>query len=173
MHNDTRTAIMSHAPYTKYYTQQAGSGLTDIGVLYKSPRYIQKGRGIGDFFGSVYRGLQPLITSGLSVLKDEGLKTTASIINNIGRKPLDDILKEEGRRVVHSLADRGINKMCSGRQGGKGIKRKRRSTRTHLRSKRKRVYTGGRKRKTRKSRTSKRNTLRKRRLQKRNLDIFS
>ncbi len=46
--------------YLDYYNSQIGGGLppTDYGAIYKIPRRIQKGRGIGSIFTGLFRFLK-------------------------------------------------------------------------------------------------------------------
>lgn len=98
--------------YLNYYLSQGGNGIDDIGSLYHvSPRY-QKGRGgIGSFFSGIYRHLKPLIHSGLKALKKQSIKTSASIINELGTKPIREILVQEGKTAVDELAQKGLKKI--------------------------------------------------------------
>lgn len=166
--------------YTKYYLTQDGSGLGDIGILHRGPLIYQRGRGgIGDFFSTVIRTLRPLVTSGLSALKDQSLKTGSAILRDIGQKPINNILQEQGSLALQQLTEKGLKKLKRTMQSGKGIKRKVQRGRSQLRSKRrkrcgnsskgKNLQLGGR----RKKRSTKRKTAKRRqRTKTRNLDIF-
>lgn len=146
--------------YKQYYLRQSGGGLSDIGSIYKTPLFHQKGRGgIGNFFGSVLRHFRPLLSSGLSALKSEAIKTGSAVLSEIGKKPIRKILKEQGTIALNNLSERGINKIKkmqkgSGRRKKKNIKSGRVKKRNHSSTKRKRKYKqkikqiGGRKRKS-------------------------
>lgn len=113
--------------YTRYYSQQ-GAGLSDIGRLHHQPIHYQRGAGIGGFFTTLYKYLSPLAASGLSLLKDQAVRSGKEILNDIGTKPLKEILKNRGREAVNDLTVRGIEKLkktVSGGQKGSGyIKRR-------------------------------------------------
>jgi hypothetical protein len=112
------------AEYTSYYMNQYGGGLTEIGPLYINRRFIQHGRGgIGAFFSGLIRRLTPLIRSGFSTLKKQGMKTGAKILNDIGKKPMRDILKEHGQAAAIELMRKGadkLEKMGEQKQSGSG-----------------------------------------------------
>jgi len=43
-------------PLEAYYLNQAGRGLPpDIGTFYSAPLFLQRGHGIGNFFGILFR----------------------------------------------------------------------------------------------------------------------
>lgn len=160
--------------YLKYYINQSGRGLSDIGVLHRSPLVLQQGRGVGDFFSAVFRTLKPLLSSGLNTLKDQSIKTGSAILADLKQKPLKDILKEQGTAALQELTEKGLSKIKRNMQG-KGIKRKITRSRPQSivrRSKRKTrrkpgIQKGGRKRR----RSGKRRTARTVK-RKRVLDIF-
>ena len=130
--------------YTAYYLNQVGSGLSEIGPLYSTPRFVQYGRGgIGSFFSGILKRFSPLIQSGLKAIKKQGLKTGTNIIREIGKKPLKDILKEQGKAAVKDLVEKGIHKLEKSQEGSgtshgfafklkKGIKRKSNENNNHL-----------------------------------------
>lgn len=158
--------------YTQYYLNQKGGGLADIGTLYRSPLFHQRGRGgIGNFFSGIFRHLRPFVSSGISALKDEAIKSGAAVLTDLGNnKPIDEILKTQGKRAAKSLAYRGINKLQKMQKGGarkKYIKRKKRGTATHSTFKRKQV--GGKRRKTKKVKRPRKSTKKKERF----VDIFN
>lgn len=106
--------------YTAYYTGQLGGGLSHIGSLYVSPRVLQHGRGIGSFFASLYRTLKPLLFSGANVIKNQAVDTSKAILNDFGRKPLRNILEEQGKIALNNLTEKAVNKISSKFQRGTG-----------------------------------------------------
>lgn len=159
--------------YTQYYLNQHGSGLSDIGHLYRSPIVFQRGRGgIGNFFAGLYKYINPFISSGISAIKDQAIKSSTAVLADIGKKPFKTILKEQGKAAISDLTVRGVNKLRkmqqgSGRRRKRNIKRGRVGKRSHSSVKRKRRRTRkpkqiglGRKRKARQSkkRTSRKKT---------------
>lgn len=135
--------------YTQYYLRQSGSGLSDIGAIYRSPVFEQRGRGgIGSFFSGLIKHLRPLVSSGLTALKDQTIKTSANILSDIGRKPLKEILKEQGKSAIENLTNRGLAKIRKMQKGGRrkrNIKRGRVSKSNHSVKKR-----GGRRKRVKK-----------------------
>lgn len=107
--------------YSQYY-QQSGSGLKDIGLLYRAPPYNQKGEGLGDFFTTAYRFLNPLFRSGLSVLGNQVIQSGSNILSDLGRKDLSTIVQEQSENAIKNLSEKAINKIkrSTGNQTGSG-----------------------------------------------------
>lgn len=138
-----RNILTMETHYTRYYLAQGGGGLNDIGRLYHAPLIRQQGRGsVGDFFSAVIRHLRPLFMSGLNALKEQGLKTGSAVLNDLGKKPIKQIMEEQANIALHELARKGINKM-TGR--GRGIKRPALSNFMHLGPHAKRVKRNSKK----------------------------
>jgi hypothetical protein len=128
-----------HELYTTYYLNQVGGGINDIGDVFTSPYIIQSGRGIGNFLAGLYKHLKPLISSGLHALKKQGIKTGTAVLQDIGKKPMRDILKEQSKIAANELTLKGIAKLKKMQDGSglklhQGIKRKIISTSDHLQS---------------------------------------
>lgn len=111
--------------YTQYY--QTGGNLRDIGQIYKGPgeqtvQYYrnQKGEGIGDFFATAYRFLNPLLQSGLSVLGNQAIRSGTNILSDLGKKDLGTIVREQGEQAIKNLSEKAINKIKRGSSGGGG-----------------------------------------------------
>lgn len=109
--------------YTRYYLNQSGGNLADIGELYRSPLIYQRERGIGSFFTGLLRYLRPLIASGANAIKQQAVTTGKAILEDIGSKPIQNILKEQGKVAVQELAQKGINKLFDS-MGGAGINKR-------------------------------------------------
>lgn len=98
--------------YTQYY--QTGGSLRDIGQIYKGPETYyrnQRGEGIGDFFATAYRFLNPLLRSGLSVLGNQAIRSTTNILSDLGKKDLGTIVREQGEQVIKNLSEKAVNKI--------------------------------------------------------------
>lgn len=142
--------------YTQYYLRQGGSGLADIGPIYKLPSFPQRGRGsIGNFFAGLFRHLSPLASSGLSAIKDQALKSGSAVLAEFGKKPLANILKEQGKIALSDLTQRGVNKLKKMQKGSGRVKHVKRS---RGRGRKTNQFGDGRKRKrkTRNRKSSKR-----------------
>ena len=109
--------------YLQYYRAQSGRGLQpseDFGGLIRSPKLLQRGRGLGGVFANLFRYIKPLLYSGLNYFKDEALDAGSQFLQ--GKNP-HDILREKGIAAVDKLREKAaekINKMT-----GSGKKRKR------------------------------------------------
>lgn len=108
---------MSVENYIYYYQNQSGSGKSDFGPLYYTPRFIQQGRGFANFFSNIFQYLKPLFKSGLQALTNTALKTGVSALSEVGSRPLSEILVEHGKRAKQDLEQKYFNKF----QDGKGI----------------------------------------------------
>lgn len=115
--------------YIQYYSVQSGAGIKDIGPLYNNLRFIQQGSGFGGFFSGLLNFLKPVFSSGVDVLQKQAIKTGASILSELGSRPLTDILIDNGRQAASDLQSKFKNKFQSG--SGlmfTGIAKKRRQT---------------------------------------------
>lgn len=97
--------------YINYYLSQVGGGLNDIGPIYGSPRIYQQGRGVGSFLGGIFKYLRPLIYSGLNAIKKQTIKTGTNVLNDLGKKPFKDIIKERGMQAMDELKEKGLKKL--------------------------------------------------------------
>lgn len=130
--------------YTAYYSGQLGGGLSHIGALYVSPRVLQHGRGVGSFFASLFRTLKPLLFSGVNAIKNQAVDTSKAILSDFARKPLRNILEEQGKIALNNLTEKALHKISSKFQKGSGRrsikqKQKRRKRQSLKHSKVKRV----------------------------------
>lgn len=104
---------------------QYGLGLGEIEV-YRGPilhnHSYQRGKGLGRFFARAFQYISPLIKSGINALKDQGIKSAGSIINQLAEeKDLKSILKQESKSALKNLKEKAINKInSSGIQTGSG-----------------------------------------------------
>jgi len=82
-------------PLVQYYRRQAGRGREDIGSIYSTPPFIQRGHGLGDVLAGLFRTLKPILWSGaksigketLKALGREALRTVTNIIRDIAENP--------------------------------------------------------------------------------------
>ena len=119
--------------YEDYYINQSGYGLP---VFYG--QRTQRGHGIGNIFGGLFRTVFPLIKRFAPVIGRKALQTGIQIVSNVveGRS-----LKEAAKERVGETIREGINKLTTTSQSGSGIERKRKKSRPRSRttSKRKRI----------------------------------
>lgn len=124
--------------YTRYYINQSGGG-GDIGPVYRASFRVQRGNGIGSFFRGLFRFVKPLLYSGAKAVGREALKTGSNIFTDLLNKQqgqqVGDILKSRFGEAKDNLEDK-IKKMTG---SGLCLKRKRRSKKVHLQSKRAKV----------------------------------
>lgn len=122
--------------YTHYYTQQEGGGIGNVSNEFRNnesqflqirlPRVYQRGNGVGGFFASIWRFLQPILKSGTNFLKNELSETGIDVLKGINeQKPMKDILRDRSLKMVDNLRDKTVNKIKE--MTGSGIKRKRKN----------------------------------------------
>jgi len=139
-------------PLTKYYINQAGGGEGEVGPIYSVPPFIQRGHGIGDVLGSIFRSVRYITPYLFSVFKSAGkdaakflgreaLRTGGKILSEIADNPqtnYQDIISKNVQDTFQNL---------SSKMTGRGRKRKRRGSSIRRKSKRpKRTTSRGRKR---------------------------
>ena len=145
-------------PLTRYYVSQAGgggSGSDGIGPILSLPHYVQRGHGIGNILGGLFRTLRPLLFSGIrtagkqaaKTLGREALRTGGRILTDIADNP-DTSYKDIISRQVHNTFQNLSTKMT-----GKGRKRKRRPA---SRASKKARRTTGKKKKPKRKRVARR-----------------
>ena len=126
--------------YTNYYNNQSGNNVQNIGEIYHTPRFVQYGRGIGSLFSSLFSHLKPFLRTGLNYLKNKSLDIGKEILEEIGTKPVRDILFNQGEKIMNNFKEATINKIKTMQKGnGKHIKLKRLKQKPHNKSKRCRV----------------------------------
>ena len=79
-------------PLEVYYLNQAGRGLTTpgIGPVYSASLYLQRDHGIGNFFGSLFRWVSPLLWSRAKEVGRANLRSGGKILTDIAeRSPTD------------------------------------------------------------------------------------
>ena len=116
-------------PLEVYYLNQAGHGFTTtpgIGPVYSAPFYLQRGHGIGNFFGSLFRWVRPPLWSGPKTLSRETLRTGGKLLTDIAAR--DDMsagdivskhVTETAQNLISKLRGRG-RKLTHGESvGGK------------------------------------------------------
>lgn len=123
--------------YTNYYINQSGNNIQNIGEIYHTPRIVQYGRGIGSLFSSLFSHLKPFLRTGLNYLKNKSLDIGKEILEEIGTKPVKDILFNQGRKVINNIKDATIEKIKTMQKGkGNPIKLKRLKQNPHNKFKR-------------------------------------
>lgn len=100
--------------YIKYYASQAGGSINEIGPLLQRQQTIQRGRGLGNLFASLFRYLKPSLVSGLDFLKEEALRTGGNILSDIvsGANP-KEAFQEQAKAGIKNLRTTAINQLHS------------------------------------------------------------
>jgi hypothetical protein len=79
----------------QYYRRQAGRGRENIGPIYSTPPFIQRGHGLGSILAGLFRTRRPILWSGaksvgkeaFKALGREALRTGGNIIRDIEENP--------------------------------------------------------------------------------------
>lgn len=110
-------------PYLKYYTHQAGSGVSNV---YRGAEY-QRGHGIGSFLGGLFRSVTPLLKSGVKALGKEALRSglgfVGDIVHSVSPK---EAVRNRVKEMTGNLKRRADNKIESIMEGS-GYKRHRKA----------------------------------------------
>jgi len=115
IHN--RTVITIH-PLETYYLKQAGRGLPTapgIGPIYTGPLYLQRGHGIVNFLGTLFRFVRPLLwtvgrTGGKIITDISKNKSPDDTAEHIISKYVGDAVTECTRHVIGKLRGRGLKR---------------------------------------------------------------
>lgn len=104
--------------YLNHYAQH-GKGFNDIGPIFYSRNVVQRGRGFGGFFRSLYRYVRPLLSAGWKTLRTEGLRAGSDVLADFaaGTRPAKDILMDRGKQTLYKVAENIKNTY----QQGKGL----------------------------------------------------
>lgn len=109
-------------------TQQRGG---NVGPLYKIRLHRQGGQGFSQAFRSLWSLIQPFLLSSGKVLSKQALESGSEILGNLGKRPIKELLKEQGKKTAQSLFDHAEDKLKLMRQQrGSGHKRRRRQLST-------------------------------------------
>lgn len=112
-------------PYTKYYTDQAGSGIS----VYRGSHY-QKGHGVGSFLSGLFKAALPLFKSGIRTVGKEALLTGANLLQDISEnRNVKESTKQRLNEASENLKRKAVDKL--NRMAGAGLKRRRLSHNLH------------------------------------------
>ena len=56
-----RQSLITMDPLVQYYRRQTGRGREDIGPIYRTTPFVQRGHGLGSILGGLYRILRPIL----------------------------------------------------------------------------------------------------------------
>jgi hypothetical protein len=111
-------------PLVRYYLRQAGRsyrrGDNDIGHVYSTSPFLQRGHGLGSFLSGLFRTLRPILWSGVKSLGREALRTGGNILSDIADKTNDVTTRNIVTKHLTETKQRLISKLR-----GQGRKRKR------------------------------------------------
>jgi len=134
-------------PYTAYYLNQAGSGISSY---YKGAHY-QKGRGIGSFLGGLFRSAFPLFKAGARAVGKEAWKACLGILSDhADDKDIKQSFKRRASEAGLELlgqAEKKLKSMSGGGRGSKGLKRTKRAKNAQSKTSRRNSRSKGPKRK--------------------------
>ena len=102
----------------EYYIRQGGRIDDEIGPVYVSSPYVQRGHGIGSFLAGLFRIVKPVAIRGARALGREALHAGAQILTDIGEKTPDTRVKDIVAKRLAESAQRLLLK-------GRGVRKKR------------------------------------------------
>ena len=120
-----------------YYLNEAGRGLSTpgIGPFYSAPLYLQRGHGLGNCSGSLFRWVRSLLWSGTNAVGRETLHNGGKILIDIAeRSPTETTtvskhMTESAQNLISKLRARGRKRAnCKAVAGGKKEKRRKEPT---------------------------------------------
>lgn len=105
--------------YENHYLQQVGNGLP----VFRGAR-VQKGHGLGNVLGGLFRSAMPLLKKGVKSLGKEALRTGVEIAGDVldGRS-----IKQAAKTRTLAAGKRVANRAASSITGSKSVKRSKRS----------------------------------------------
>ena len=111
---------------TRYYINQAGGG-GGVGPIYSIPTFVQRGHGLGDILGGLFRSIKPFFFSGIRTTGKEAAKALGREALRTGGRILSDIADnpQVGYRNIISNHVQDSFQNLSARMTGRGRKRKR------------------------------------------------
>lgn len=120
---------MSRSRYDHFYNSQTGSGIADIGPIYRrGGQYYQSGRGLSSIFSGLLKFIQPYLIKGAKEVGKEALRSSTNILSNLNNQPFGELLKKESSKSFQNLVDKAERKINTMNSTGKGIKRRRKSS---------------------------------------------
>jgi hypothetical protein len=124
----------SELRYDKFF--QVGSGINTPQYFEGLPVYFQRGHGyyrnqsgagIGDVFRRLWRFLKTVVASAGRALGEEGLATSARVLNNVVEGGnIKEVLQSEGKEGLRNLLSKAEQRLAS--QRGQGKKRRKKNT---------------------------------------------
>jgi hypothetical protein len=116
--------------YFKYYSKQAHSG---VGTSYSGH---QSGRGLGNWFGNIFKSLLPILKSGYSAVKDELISGGAGLLSDtINQVPISESLENRVRKASSNLTEKAVKKIKN--MSGSGYKKAKKGKKSQSSSTRK------------------------------------
>ena len=113
--------------YDSFFQVGGGQHFEGLPVYFQRGhgRYRQNGAGIGDVFRRLWRFLKPVVSSAGRAIGEEGLATTARVLNNVVEGgDIKEALSSEGKEGIRNLLSRAERKLAAP-QKGQGRKRRR------------------------------------------------
>jgi len=102
-------------PLETYYLNQAGRDLPSapgIGPIYSAPLYFQRGHGIGNFLGTLFRFVRLLLLTvgrtGGKIITDIAKNKSPDVTAEDISKHVGDAVTESTRHLIGKLRGRGL-----------------------------------------------------------------
>ncbi|KAF4518578.1 hypothetical protein B566_EDAN015729 [Ephemera danica] len=111
--------MYANDPYTSYYLNQAGSGISQV---YNGAPF-QKGHGIGNFLSGIFRSFVPLLKSGAKSIGTELLRTGGNILHDVAMEnnPRESVRKRS-YEAAQNMSEKLQHKLKT--MSGQGYKKR-------------------------------------------------
>jgi len=115
-------------PLETYYLYQAGRGLTStpvISPIFSAPLYFQRGHGIGNFLGTLFRFVRHLLwtvgRTGGKIITDIEKNNSPDVTAEDISKYVGDAVTESTRQLIGKFRGRGLKcaRSVTPKKGGK------------------------------------------------------
>ena len=118
--------------YNHYYQMGSGNAVSSgISRVFVGPQH-QRGHGIGQFLGDLFRRALPLLTRGAKAIGSEALSAGYNILTDVDQDiPVKQSFRNRARESAHNLRRKAEEKLDKMMEGG-GYKNKRRLLSNHL-----------------------------------------
>lgn len=103
---------------------QYGGSNSKIGPVYRNYPRFQKGKGLSDVFSRVLRFISPYLISSSKAIGSEFARSGAEILENLGEKSIQDLIKDQKEKSLKNLAKksgRALREISQPTQMGSGV----------------------------------------------------
>jgi hypothetical protein len=105
-------------PLVRYYVNQVGrGGYAGIGPIYAVQPFVQRGHGLGNILGNIWRFVKPLLWSSAKTVGQESLRTGRRILSDTANKTPDVSAGD----IISNHVSEATQKLVRKLRGGGGV----------------------------------------------------